>query len=78
MTRSTHHVNTARKLIIHIGNVGGDQMWCVVLAIERVIWRRYAKENNKRCKLLKRLITRRRSFFLWRHALLVTSLIKHG
>ena len=48
--RSTHHVNTARKLIIHIGNVGGDQIWCVVLAIKRVIWRRYAKESNKRCK----------------------------
>jgi len=64
--RSTQHVNTVKKLVIHIGNVGGDQMWCVDLAIKRVMWRRYAKESNKRCKLLKRVMTRRRrSFFLW-------------
>jgi len=46
--RSTQHVNTAKKLISHIGNVGGDQMWYVDLVIKRVMWRRYAKESNKR------------------------------
>jgi len=38
----------------------------------------YAKESNKRCKLLKRLMMRKRSFFLWRLVYLVTSLVKHG
>ena len=26
--RSTQHVNTAKKLLIHIGDVGGDPIWC--------------------------------------------------
>jgi len=35
--RSTHYVNTAKKLLIHIGDVGGDPMWCVDPAIKRVM-----------------------------------------
>jgi len=76
--RSTQHVNTAKKLLIHIGDVGGDPMLCVGPAIKRVMWRRYAKESNKGHKLLKRPMTRRRSAVLCRLALLITSLVKHG
>jgi len=76
--RSTQHVNTAKKLLIYIGDVSGEPMWCVGPAIKRVMWRRYAKESNKGRKLLKRPMTRRRSIFLWQPALLVTSLVKHG
>jgi len=36
-----------KKLLIHIGDVGGDPMSCVGPVIKRVMWRRYAKESNK-------------------------------
>jgi len=68
--RSTQHVNTAKKLLIHIRDVGGDPMWYVDATIKRVMWRRYAKESNKRHKFLKRPMTRRKSIFLWQLALL--------
>ena len=61
--RSTQHVDTAKKLLIHIGDVGGDPMRCVGPAIKRVMWRRYAKESNKGYKLLKRPKRRTRSIF---------------
>jgi len=35
--RSTQYVNTVKKLLIHFGDVGGDLMWCVDLAIKRVM-----------------------------------------
>jgi len=35
--RSTQYVNTVKKLLIHIGDVGGDPMWCVDLVIKRVM-----------------------------------------
>jgi len=35
--RSTQHVNTTKELLIHIGDVGGDSMWCVGPAIKRVV-----------------------------------------
>jgi len=63
--RSTQHVNTTKKILIHIGDVGRDPMWYVGPAIKRVMWRRYAKESNKGRKLLKRPMTKRRSIFLW-------------
>jgi len=35
--RSTQHVNTAKKLLIHIGDVGGDPMWYVDPTIKRIM-----------------------------------------
>jgi len=61
--KEKYYVNTAKKLLIHIGDAGGHPIWCVGLAIKRAMWKRYAKESNKGRKLLKRSMTRRRNIF---------------
>ena len=70
--RSTHNVNTARKLIWWRPNVVCSS------CNQKGYMKKVCKRKQQEVQIAQENMTRRRSFFLWRLALLVTSLMKHG